>query len=90
MKIVFKLLNVDSDLFVTNYNKLYNFTDPIRHDYNLRIDRNYEIDFMQNLEKKIRENGMTFDFPNLKGISYNKNLKFKNVDKNQLTLTNYV
>lgn len=90
MKIVFKLLNVDSDLFVTNYNKLYNFTDPIRHDYNLRIDRNYEIDFMQNLEKKIRENGMTFDFPSLKGISYNKNLKFKNVDKNQLTLTNYV
>lgn len=90
MKIVFKLLNIDSDLFGTYYNKLYNFTDPIRHDYNLRIDRNYENDFMQRLEKKIRENRMTFDFPSLKGISYNKNLKFKNVDKNQLTLTNYM
>lgn len=52
MKIVFKLLNVDSDLFVTNYNKLYNFTDPIRHDYNLRIDRNYEIDLCKISKKK--------------------------------------
>jgi DNA repair photolyase len=90
MKIVFKLLNKNSDLLITNYNKLYNFTEPIRHDYNLRIDRNYEVDFLQNLEEKVRENGMAVDFPSLRGIKYNKNHKFKNVDKNQHTLTNYI
>jgi DNA repair photolyase len=90
MKMVFKLLNKDSDLIIKDYTKLYNFTEPIRHDHNLRIAKDYEIAFLHNLEKKVRENGMVIDFPSLKGISGGKSPKFKNVDKNQLTLTNYI
>lgn len=90
IKIIFKLLNKESDLLIGHYNKLYNFTEPIPHNYNLKIDKNYEMRFLQNLEKKIRENGMSVGFPSLKGIGYGKRSKFKNVDKNQLALTKYI
>jgi DNA repair photolyase len=89
MKIVFKLLDKDYETSVKYYNKLYNFTEPIQHNRNLTIDNNYEINFLYNLETKVRKNGMSIDFPKLReGRSY-KNSKFKNIDKNQLTLTNY-
>lgn len=90
MKIIFKLLNKESDLLIENYKKLYNFTEPILHNHNLKVDRDYEIRFLHNLEKKVRENGMSVGFPSLMGISYFKRSKFKNVDKNQLPLTNYI
>ena len=89
IKVIFKLLNKESDLLIEQYNKLYNFTDPIRHNYNLKIDRNYEISFLHDLEKKVRETGMSVGFPSLKGISYGKRSIFKNVDRNQLALTDY-
>ena len=90
MKTIFKLLNKESDLLIENYKKLYNFTEPILHNHNLKVDRDYEIRFLHNLEKKVRENGMSVGFPSLMGISYFKRSKFKNVDKNQLPLTNYI
>lgn len=90
MKSIFKLLSKESDLLIQHYKKLYNFTEPIRHNYNLNIDKNYEVRFLRILDKKVRENGMSIGFPSLEGISYDKRTKFKNVDKNQLALTDYI
>ena len=89
MKIVFKLLNKESETSIKYYNKLYNFTEPIRHNRNLSIDKNYEINFLHNLETKVRKNGMSIDFPKLREVGSSENSKFKNIDKNQLTLTKY-
>lgn len=90
LKLVFTLLNRDSESLINLYKKLYSFSEPIRHNNNLSIDRDYESIFLKYLELRVLDSGMTNNFPEIGRSKFLHNSKFKNSDKNQLTLNNYL
>ena len=60
----------------------------MRQGYNLYVDKTYSDTILKNLEEKVLEKGMLFDFPQLDSNIQMKKNKLIGSDKNQLTLTN--
>ncbi|MGD9532745.1 MAG: radical SAM protein [Candidatus Nitrosocosmicus sp.] len=90
LKMVFALLNMNLDFSINHYKKIYGFSEPLRHDNNLSMERSLESTFLNNIASKVLENGMINGFPELKENKFPYNTKFKNCDKRQPTLNNYL
>ena len=90
LKIAFALLNMNLAFSIDHYKKIYVFSEPLRHNNNLSVGRNLESTFLNELKSKVLENGMISSFPELRTNKFPHNAKFKNCDKRQLTLNNYI
>ena len=90
MKVVFKLLKKKEKEVISDYTRLYHFKEPMRQGYNLYVDKTYSDTILKNLEEKVLEKGMLFDFPQLDSNIQMKKNKLIGSDKNQLTLTNFM
>jgi DNA repair photolyase len=82
LKVAFELLNMDLDISTNHYKKVYAFTEPIRHDNNLSIEQGLESVFLNSLESKVLERGMTCGFPQLRKNKFLHNNKFKTPTRN--------
>lgn len=90
LKIAFALLNMNLVFSINHYKKIYAFSEPLRQNNNLSVERNLESTFLNILKSKVLENGMINSFPGLGANKFRHNAKFKNSDKRQLTLNNYI
>jgi len=90
MKIVIKLLNKEETEVIRDYITLYNFKEPMRPGYNLHVDKTYAGTMLKNLEEKVIEKGMLFDFPHLDENRHMAKTKLKVCNENQLTLMNFM
>jgi DNA repair photolyase len=87
MKTILKMLGKEDE--IKEYHRLFHFDEPIRHGYNLAVDKAYSNTMLENLKEEINGRGMSFDFPHLVGSRYvgaNKS----HGDKHQLTLMNFI
>jgi DNA repair photolyase len=90
MKTIFKILNKNEKKMLTEYARLYNFKEPMKQDYNLYVNKTYSDTILKNLEEKVLEKGMLFDFPHLDSNTQMKKNKLKGSNKDQLTLMNFM
>ena len=99
MQIILKLLNVNDGIEVYK-KRVYQFTEPLKSSHNIAADESYSNNIIQNLENKVLERGMIFDFPDFIGYrrikSSNKNTHHhhytsnKNDKEQQVTLMTYM
>jgi hypothetical protein len=54
------------------------------------VDNTYADTILKNLEKKVMEKGMLFDFPHLDENIHISKSKLKDTNKDQLTLLNFI
>lgn len=90
MKIVFKLLNKEETGVIKDYITLYNFKEPMGPGYNLHVDKTYAGTMLKNLDEKVIEKGMLFDFPHLDENRHMAKTKLKVCNENQPTLMNFM
>jgi len=90
LKVAFALLNMNLDFSINHYKRIYAFAEPILHGNNLSMERGLESTFLNELKSKVLESGMIYSFPELRENRFLNNTKFKNSDKKQLTLNNYL
>ena len=100
MQIILKLLNVNDGIEVYK-KRIYQFTEPLKASYNITVNESYSNKVLQNLENKVLEKGMSFDFPDFIGdrrIKANKKKENnphyttdnKNYKEQQVTLMTYM
>ena len=65
MQIILKLLDINDSIEV--YKKIYRFTEPLKSGHNIAANESYLNKVLQNLENKVLERGMIFDFPDFIG-----------------------
>jgi hypothetical protein len=78
--------------------RIYQFTEPLKPSYNIAANESYSSKVLENLENKVLERGMVFDFPDFIGVSRIKARKnyhhYTNNNKNnkdqQITLMTYM
>lgn len=97
MQIILKMLDVNDGIEVYK-KRIYQFTEPLKQSSNIAANESYSSKVLQNLENKVLERGMVFDFPDFIGVSrikarknyhhYTNNNK-KNNDQ-QITLMTYM
>ena len=97
MQIILKLLDVNDGIEVYK-KRIYQFTEPLKPSYNIAANESYSSKLLQNLENKVLEKGMFFDFPDFIGDrrikASNKNhhhyTNNKNDKEQQITLMTYM
>jgi DNA repair photolyase len=102
MQIILKLLDVDNGLDVYR-KRIYKFTEPLKPWYNIAANESYSNKVLQNLENKVLEKGMFFDFPDFIGDRRikaskknnhhhytNTNNSNKNENEQQISLMTYM
>jgi DNA repair photolyase len=98
MQIILKLLDVNDGIEVYK-KRIYQFTEPLKPSYNIAANESYSSKVLQNLENKVLEKGMFFDFPDFIGdrrINASKKNNHhhytnnKNDKEQQITLTSYM
>ena len=100
MQIILKLLGINDGTEVYK-KRIYRFTEPLKPSHNIAADDSYSNKILQNLENKVLERGMIFDFPDFIGdrrIKANRNKEEnhhytaadKNDKKQQVTLMTYM
>ena len=97
MQIILKLLDVNDGIEIYK-KRIYQFTEPLKPSYNIAASESYSSKVLQNLENKVSEKGMFFDFPDFIGgrrIKANKknhhhNTNNKNDNGQQITLMTYM
>jgi DNA repair photolyase len=97
MQIILKLLDVNDGIEVYK-KRIYQFTEPLKPSYNIATNESYSSKVLQNLENKVLEKGMFFDFPDFIGyrrIKANKKNHYhytnNKIDKEQqITLMSYM
>jgi DNA repair photolyase len=97
MQIILKLLDVNDGIEIYK-KRIYQFTEPLKPSYNIAASECYSSKVLQNLENKVSEKGMFFDFPDFIGgrhIKANKknhhhNTNNKNDNDQQITLMTYM
>lgn len=62
----------------------------MRQGYNLHMDKTYSGPMLKNLEEKVIEKGMLFDFPHLDENRHMAKTKLKVCNENQPTLMNFM
>lgn len=67
------------------YEKLYHFKEPLNHSYNLSVDKFYSKRILEDLNKKVQDREISFNFPQLTAKRNNK----QTIDK-QLSLLNFL
>jgi DNA repair photolyase len=90
MKIIFRILRKNEREVIKEYTHLYNFREPMRQDYNLHVDKTYAGTVLKNLEEKVIEKDMLFDFPLLDEKKQMTKNKHMDSNKNQLTLMKFM
>ncbi|HZA07317.1 MAG TPA: hypothetical protein VE619_06400, partial [Nitrososphaeraceae archaeon] len=78
--------------------RIYRFTELLNPSYNIAANESYSCKVLQNLENKVSEKGMAFDFPDFIGYRCIKSRKnnhryYKNKNDRQhqfTTLTTYM
>jgi DNA repair photolyase len=92
IKIILNLLGVNNG--VDEYKRrIYQFTQPMKHGYNITANESYSRQVLQNLKEKVLKKGMLFNFPSLiAGRRIKENGKNNNngVEQQQLTLMGYI
>ncbi len=88
MKIILKLLHSENG--IDQYKKtIYQFREPLEPWCNVTVNESYESRVLQNLEEKVSEKGMIFDFPDLiRTRRPNSNQSYNGGQ--QVTLTSYM
>jgi DNA repair photolyase len=66
MQIILKLLGINDSIEVYK-RRVYQFTEPLKPSHNIAADESYSNKILQNLENKVLERGMIFDFPDFIG-----------------------
>ena len=100
MQMILKLLDVNDGIEVYK-KRIYQFTEPLKASYNITANESYSNKVLQNLENKVLEKGMSFDFPDFIGdrrIKANKKKENnphyttdnKNYKEQQVTLMTYM
>jgi len=96
IKIIINLLEKEKGNQVINkiikeYEKLYHFKEPLSHNYNLTVDRQYSTRILEYLKRKVQDKGMSFDFPQLRSRNLMKKKKRNNnqSDNKQLLLSDF-
>ena len=75
---------------IKEYERLFQFKEPLESKYNLEADNSYSKTLLENLSRKVSARGMSFDFPNLVATNWVGNNTKSYNNKNQLALTNYM
>lgn len=93
MRIILKLLGLNNG--IEDYKKkIYKFTEPLKPRYNIVANENYSRKLLQNLEEKVLEKGMFFDFPdfieNKRITASKKDHTASYMNQQQPTLMNYM
>jgi DNA repair photolyase len=66
MQMILKLLDINDG--IEAYKKrIYQFTEPLKPSYNIAANESYSNKVLQNLENKVLEREMLFDFPDFIG-----------------------
>jgi DNA repair photolyase len=96
MQIILKLLGINDGIEVYK-KRVYRFTEPLNPSYNIAADDSYSNKILQNLESKVLERRMIFDFPAFIGERHIKASKKsqnhganKNDNGQQITLMTYM
>ena len=96
MQIILKLLGINDSIEVYK-KRVYRFTEPLKSDHNIAADDSYSNKILQNLESKVLERRMIFDFPDFIGDRHIKASKQsqnyganKNIKGQQITLMRYM
>ncbi|MGN6629648.1 MAG: SPL family radical SAM protein [Candidatus Nitrosocosmicus sp.] len=90
MKIMLKMLGKEDG--IEKYTRLFNFTEPLTHGYNLAADRAYSANVLKRLKNGAISRKMYFDLPHLiSGSSYFKKInKLNNSSSKQLKISNFI
>ena len=88
VKIILKLLHIENG--IDQYKKtIYQFREPVEPWYNVTVNQSYESRVLQNLEERVLEKGMIFDFPDLiRTRRLNSNQSYNGGQ--QVTLSSYM
>ena len=62
MQIILKLLNINDGIEVYK-KRVYQFTEPLKSNHSIAANESYSTKVLQDLENKVLERGMIFDFP---------------------------
>ncbi|MFL6431255.1 MAG: SPL family radical SAM protein [Nitrososphaeraceae archaeon] len=97
MQIILKLLDVNDGIEIYK-KRIYQFTEPLKPSYNIAASESYSSKVLQNLENKVSEKGMFFDFPDFIGgrrikadkKNHHHNTNNKNDNYQQITLMTYM
>ena len=57
------LMSLDIEHGVDEYERIYQFTKPLKPGYNINANECYTTRVLQDLKQRISERGMIFDFP---------------------------
>jgi DNA repair photolyase len=92
MKTIFELLGIEKNNSIKEYRRLYRFSEPLRHNHNLAVDRIYSNTILENIRKAAMSRGMSFGFPHLIGRNMPVETKKLRSDtkKNQTTLMDFI
>ena len=89
------LMSLDIEHGVDEYERIYQFTKPLKPGYNINANECYSTRVLQNLKQRISERGMIFDFPvyirsrQIKG-SHSRNVTHRVRSGQQPTLMKYM
>jgi DNA repair photolyase len=96
MQIILKLLDINDGIEVYK-KRIYQFTEPLKPSYNIAANESYSNVVLQNLENKVLEREMYFDFPDfigdrriIKASKKNHYTTNKNDKDQQITLMTYM
>ena len=96
MQIILKLLGLNDSIEVYK-KRVYRFTEPLKSGHNIAANDSYSNKILQNLENKVLERGMIFDFPDfigdrrIKASKKSQNYADNKNDKGQqITLMTYM
>jgi DNA repair photolyase len=88
MKAILNTLNIANA--IKEYERIYHFKEPLKSRYNLESDQIYSKRILDYLCQRVREKGMSFDFPDLVASTWIEKSKKSSNNKSQLTLTNFM
>lgn len=87
MKTILKLLDIKNG--IKEYNRIFQFTDPINQDRNITASYSYTNLILGKIRKSVLKNDMNFEFPSLIGANSARTGNLSNKD-DQLTLIDYM
>ncbi len=87
MKIILKLLDIKNG--IKEYNRIFQFTEPINPDRNIAAGYSYANSILGKIRKSVLKRNMNFEFPKLDATS-NMERRWISNNTNQLTLVDYM
>jgi DNA repair photolyase len=87
MKIILKLLDIKNG--IKEYNRIFQFTEPINPDRNIAASYSYTNSILGKIRKSVLKRNMNFEFPKLDATS-NMERRWISNNTNQLTLVDYM